>query len=661
MKNTQRVQGLAVAAGLCFSVASLAQSVPPPVFTIDASLPEYRPPLWGHVSGVAAADYNGDGYVDLLVPQREGHGDLLLVNDGHGNFSSVGVDVGLPGDSPEKKRTRLALWVDYDGDGRLDLVVLGDVRAASVPAGPREWTSPRLYRQRADHTFVDASEATGLSAVDMWSDVVPIDGREVSSLAAGDLNGDGYPEVFMSSWQLGAQTLGGNPEPLGIRVLLNVPGEVPGTRAFEDVSIPVFNDWAVVPDTQPQGGPRSNSFWQVVLHDFNGDGLQDVFAAVDNGPNRMFLNTGSAPDPLRPGVLVPNTMAEVGMTAPVEGATPVATTDMGVTLGDVNNDGRLDIFVTQTEQAGFNWMFVRTDAGAGSFADPSTPAFVDRAQALGLSDPGPFPHMSYFGWGWGCTLSDFNRDGWTDMAQTNGAGTKQPPRLMLNNNGVDFQRFEEDPAVFEVPTRGASLIAADFDRDGLLDLVETTFNVFSTPGTDEPALRYLRGGQACGGVGQPDCPRWLVVRPRLDGGNSHAIGALVEVEVQKASGPLRMTRIISAGISMAGQEPAEAFFGMGRDVAPTDPTTIRITWPDGRPDTVREGIAAEFWDGVVDFGPCSPMDLAEPFGSLDLYDLLEYQNRFHAGDVRLDIRAPFGSLGAEDFFEAIEQVISGCR
>lgn len=658
--KARKTRAMALAAGLCLSVAAFGQSVPPPVYTLDSSMPDYNPP-WGHISGVAAADFNGNGFIDLLVPQREGHGDLLLVNDGQGNFTSMGVDLGLPGDAPAKKRTRLALWVDFDGDGRLDILVLGDVRSNDTPAGPREWTSPRLYRQRADNTFQDVSEATGMSAVDLWSDVVPIRGREVASLVAGDINGDGYPEVFITTWQLGAQTLGGNPEPLGIRILLNVPGDTPGTRAFEDVSIPVLNDWAVVPDTEPQGGVRSNSYWQVVLHDFDGDGLQDIFGAVDNGPNRLFLNTGSTPDPDRPGVFMPNLMIEAGATAPVEGPNPAATTDMGVALGDINNDGNLDMFVTQTEQAGYNWMFVRTDAGPESFTDPTTPAFVDRALELGLSDPGPFPHTSYFGWGWGCTLSDFNRDGWTDMAQTNGAGSKQPPRLMLNNNGIDFQRFEEDPVVFEVPTRGASLIAADFDRDGILDMIETTFNVFSAPGADEAALRYLRGGQDCGGVGQPDCPRWLVVRPRMDGGNSHAIGALVQVEVQKTPGTLFMTRIITAGNSMAGQEPAEAFFGMGNDVAASDPTTIRIIWPDGRPDTVLEGAAADFWDRVVGFGPCSPMDIAEPYGSLDIFDLLEFQNRFHAGDVRMDIHAPFGTLDAEDFFEAIRQVIAGCR
>ena len=74
---------------------------------------------------------------------------------------------------------------------------------------------------------------------------------------------------------------------------------------------------------------------------------------------------------------------------------------------------------------------------------------------------------------------------------------------------------------------------------------------------------------------------YLVVRPRMPAPNTRAIGAFVRVEV----GSLRLMRLITAGTSFMGQEPAEAFFGLNEA---TEVDSIIVEWPDGSQTTLRD-------------------------------------------------------------------------
>ena len=127
------------------------------------------------------------------------------------------------------------------------------------------------------------------------------------------------------------------------------------------------------------------------------------------------------------------------------------------------------------------------------------------------------------------------------------------------------------------------LLAADFDLDGDLDLVQTC--------ADGGPLRVLDNQQS------PDATNgYLLVRPRMTGANQRAIGAVVEI----TAGTLTMTRLITAGTSFLSQEPAEAFFGLG---AATIVDTVTVRWPGGGTTTLQNVAANQVLD--VCHEPCS--------------------------------------------------------
>lgn len=599
----------------------------------------------GMIAGVAAADYNNNGWIDLFLPNAEGVSDQLFVNNGDGTFTEMALELGVSGlDHPlGKPRSRVALWVDVDGDRRLDLIVAGDAFFERLTDLPEHWNQLRLYRQLPDGTFEDATEAFGLDAIDLASDCWCLDprsgstvyGRHFGSMAAGDLNGNGYLDLVIGLWQGAAEN---KPQEIGARILLNQPDPVTGGRRFEDVTIDTL-----APGVAEPGIDHFGSFWQVVLHDFNGDGLLDIYGAVDMDDNHLWLNQGSYEDPDRPGVFLLHPMVDATHEA---GATsPVPETDMGVALGDPNNDGLMDLYITKTDTVG---SVIHNDFFIARSAEPLFENIAEQARLMGPR----------FGWGWGTTFRDMDLDGYEDLLVTNGFNScDDRPVMMVNLPRTGDPIFTEQPsAALNAFERGMCIIGADLDRDGDIDVIHT---VLLTPasGCRESVLRIFEN------VRDPsaDPPAWITVRPRMRGPNHFAIGTVVRVECTGDLTSLSMTRVLTAGISMGGQEPAEANFGLGTDTLPSDTLRVTIEWPNGETPTVISGTVGSLSNRILHVGPCSVMDLAEPEGSLDFFDLLEYLNAFHAGDLAVaDLAEPFGVLDANDLLEAIRLVLEGC-
>lgn len=144
---------------------------------------------------VAAADYDGDGDVDLAVVNRvvaRAYGrtppSQLLRNQGGGRFEDVTAEV-APGLLAGGMLASVA-WVDTDADGRLDLVAAG------------EWTPLRVYRQRAGR-FVDETTAAGLDSTHGWWNVVRV----------ADVNGDGRPDLVAGNLGLNSYLRASPAEP----------------------------------------------------------------------------------------------------------------------------------------------------------------------------------------------------------------------------------------------------------------------------------------------------------------------------------------------------------------------------------------------------------------------------------------------------------------
>ena len=140
----------------------------------------------GMAAGAAIADYDDDGDLDIFVPTGLGTPDLLYRSRGDGSFEEVAAAVGLA----SEENHRGALWLDYDGDGRRDLLVVGDDHVLTTDFIA---SNLRLYHQGGDGRFTDVTEAAGLfgrvhppgTDPDMHS----------GGLAAGDVDNDGFLDV----------------------------------------------------------------------------------------------------------------------------------------------------------------------------------------------------------------------------------------------------------------------------------------------------------------------------------------------------------------------------------------------------------------------------------------------------------------------------------
>lgn len=466
------------------------------------------PQVSGMAIGLAAADYDDDGDVDLFLPTAAGAADRLWRNRGDGTFEEIAAGVGLAATAA----SRVALWFDYDGDQDLDLLVAND--------DAQETTSFRLHAQAAGQ-FSDVTAAAGLHV--QANAIMPHRG----GLAAGDLDNDGFLDLYAAMW-------GGESH-----LFMNQ-----GNGTFLDRSVA-----SGVRTTYPQHE------WQPMMADFDGDGWQDISVAVDFAPNRLWINQhdGTFQD-----------------AAPAAGAAN-AMNDMGQYLADVDDDGDLDIYITNIIEHGRN-ILLRNDSS------PPALAFAEVSRTLGV-DRG--------GWGWGATIFDADLDGRPEIAATNGFSyapwtTDRSCFFVARRDGP--LRFTDGAVAVGFDDRrwGSALVALDYDRDGDPDLAQACMDgTLALLRNDPPpfAEPALGGGAAA--------RHFLVIKPRMNGPNHRAIGALVRVR----TGAVTRTRLISAGTSLLAQEPAEACFGLGGAAVADE---VRVEFPDGQ-TRVLANVAADQW------------------------------------------------------------------
>jgi hypothetical protein len=158
------------------------------------------PELFDNSSCVAAADFDGDGDIDLfvgsrVVPQQYGltPKSHLLQNDGTGHFTDITAQ---GADALESAgMVTSAAWIDYDGDGHPDLMVTG------------EWMPVRVFHQESGR-FVDRTAAAGLAGSEGWW----------NSITVADLNGDGRPDLVLGNLGLNSYVRASAKEPVRLYV-----------------------------------------------------------------------------------------------------------------------------------------------------------------------------------------------------------------------------------------------------------------------------------------------------------------------------------------------------------------------------------------------------------------------------------------------------------
>jgi hypothetical protein len=466
-------------------------------------------------SGCAWVDYDGDGDPDALLLsgrnwpgfRARGRQGLGLYRNDGGRFVEVTRGAGL-GDPIYAMGVTVG---DYDADGDADLYV--------TALGPN-----RLYRNDGGR-FVDVAASLGVD-----------DAGFGSSASWVDFDRDGDLDLFTLNY------VQWTPE-TDLFCSLDGTNKSYCTPESYDGASPVLyrNDGARFTDVSRQAGvhdPSAKALGVVVL-DFDGDRWPDLFVANDTQPNFLLRNRGDG------------TFAEEGLVAGVAfDEAGQARGAMGVDAGDYDGSGRPSLVVGNFSN---EMIALYQNQGQGLFIDAAPAAGVGHASLLTLA--------------FGTFFFDFDLDGRLDIFVANGhveddiarvqesVTYAQPAHLFRNLGDGRFEDVAPGSGALAQPLVARGAAAADFDADGDLDLLVTTV---AGPG------RLFRNDGAQGGRG-------LRLRLRGAGANRDAYGA----EVRVRSGPRAQVGWLRAAHSYCSRSEPALTFGLGG----AEPDDVALRWP----------------------------------------------------------------------------------
>jgi len=375
------------------------------------SVLEIDPELFS--GGFAAADVDADGDVDFYVVGGNTKPNHFYRNRGDGTFEEVGAELGLDlvhwGSGPA--------FGDIDGDGDLDLFV------GAVVGDPHH-----VFENRLDESgeFVDVTDESGIR----------LSTRNTVSATFFDYDRDGWVDLFLSHW--------GNPYEPGKSTQTvwrnNGDGSFADTSVDSGIAAGLVEretDWSFTPN----------------FSDVDGDGDSDLLMAADFHESKVFHNNddGTFTDATERRVI----QDQAGM---------------GAAVGDYDNDGDMDWFVTSIYDLDLldgdylgNFLY-RNDDGE----------FVDATERAGVYDGG---------WGWAACFADFDNDTDLDIYHTNGWIEAFEPdnfdmdasRLFVSASDGTFSDQAESAGIDDIE-RGYAAVCADFDNDGDIDVFQAHRN-----------------------------------------------------------------------------------------------------------------------------------------------------------------------------------------
>ena len=485
-------------------------------------------------SAVAVGDYNNDGYDDLfLVDSDTGTPHHLLRNNGNMTFTDVTETAGVGGGNDSLSICADALWFDYDNDGWSDLMVV-------------RFGTPVLYHNERNGKFKDVSAKSGMTVF-----------TNAIAAIAFDTDSDGDLDIMLGNYF----------KPVNL-IELKTPNVLPNDldNAINGGGVTLYENTGngVFVDITAKSGLARQTGWTLDLGhgDFNNDGFQDVYVACDYGTDRLFFNNGDG------------SFREVTETALGYDTKK----GMNAEVGDYDNDGWLDIYVTNiTDEYMKECNMLWHNNGDGTFTDLS-------------KETGTCGTL----WGWAAKFGDFDNDGLQDIFAVNGlrsAGKDNYIPVVVNmivTPGIDFtdvnnwpnignmtwsgyqkkkmfhnlgnQTFKEisGQAGVDNDLDGRGLGLADFDNDGLIDMSQTN--------ADQPSLLYRGTTERPG--------NWVQLKLSGVKSNRDAIGARVTLK----AGGVTMIREVNGGNGYSGQSTLLLHFGIG---AATKIDDMEVRWPSG--------------------------------------------------------------------------------
>lgn len=372
--------------------------------------------------GIAAADYDNDGLYDLFIP--DGVESKLFRNLGNGKFEDVTAKAGLSG----LDGVSVALFADFDNDGHKDLFV------------SRTFKPNQLFHNNGDGTFTDVTKKSGI-------------GEDCCTTVASwaDYDNDGYLDLYVGRY-------------------LDPRTKIPTTfyaRNGEGNKLYHNNHDGTFTDVTEKAGVREGGLCLgTVWGDYNDDGWPDLYVVNDFGRKTLFRNNGDG------------TFTDVT----VKSGTLAYGAGMNASMGDYDNDGKLDIYVTNIRsddawyaewptvgrymvnswrqgvwvtdmplymqvfrQSGFNFIKVFQDMASGNnlLRNKGDGTFEDTTEKNHANPPG---------WYWGASMQDFDNDGWLDIFAADGwVYNDRDTEIELDflNNVVSEQKLYKTGILFD--------------------------------------------------------------------------------------------------------------------------------------------------------------------------------------------------------------------
>ena len=462
-----------------------------------------------------------------------------------------------------------AAFLDYDRDGYIDLYVCSGTWMEGVSSGEKPDKLPHnhLYRNRYDGTFEDVTEKAGVG--EPWYSM---------GVTVGDFNNDGYPDLYVTNYGPNvllrnngdgtfsdvtnrAKVSGGNEFSVGAAWLdydndglldlyvgnyldfdpaykyYYAPDGFPGPLAYDsqkDVLYHNNGDGNFQDVTDSMGiVDIDGRAMGVGAGDYDMDGFMDIYVANDHTLNYLFHNEGGKKFTDR-GTMSGTAFSQAGE----------ATVSMSVDFADYNNDGLLDMFVSDD-----TYCSLYKNEGNGVYSDKSYPSGLSTVCAQFV--------------GWSSTFVDYDNDGDVDIYKTNGAlkhlyGHEDQ---LLENTGdgkfadVSLGRGE----YFSKEYVGRGTCVGDFDNDGDMDVLVVNLN---------DSCRFLRNNKG-------NQNNWLMLHLTGTSSNRDGVGARIRI----SSGGKEQVTLKKSTTGYISQNDPRLHFGLGKNELVE---WIEINWPSGK-------------------------------------------------------------------------------
>ncbi len=431
--------------------------------------------------GINYTNYGGQGGgLSFCDFNKDGFDDLSMCSTSNipvGVFKNTGTAFQTFSIPPANNllKSNCIVWADYDNDGYEDLLITS-------------WGGvSRLYHNNSNASFTEVTQIAGLS----------LDSAYATGAYWADYDNDGYLDLYLNIYRVL-----GSPTKPNILYHNNKNGTFTNVTATAGV------------------GALSTFPFVSTFIDYNNDGWPDIYVISDREHACiMYKNNGNG------------TFTDVS----AQTGTNIVGSNMGVALGDYNNDGYLDIYVCNGEQGNF----MLKNNGNGTFTNVT--------QQLGLG---------VYRICWGCNFFDYDNDGYQDLFVCPSNGAPDHPCFLFRNNGngtftrktgigLDAQHYSYGSAI------------GDFNNDGYPDIAVLNYY-------DNMNLYKNSGGTN----------KWLKIKLQGNVSNRDAIGSIVEVWRNGS----KFIQSLVCGQSYLSQNSNTLIFGLGTS---NQADSVIVRWPSG--------------------------------------------------------------------------------